>query len=125
MLKKMLYVACLFFTLVLYALNSIPFYNVEVTYGKGSNCIVKNAKIAMFYDSVCATKSKDFNYQNLVEEVGATLQFVEDVNGVKSFYYYSPKISKVQILNGKKVNLHVAVANNYIKIGSPFICGGY
>ena len=125
MLKKMIYVACLFFTLLLYMVYTVPFYNVEVTYGKGSNCIVKNTKVAMFYDSVCVTKNKDFNYQNLANEIGATLQFVEEVNGVVSYYYYSQKIPKMQMLNGKKINLHVAVANNYIKIGSPFIYGGY
>lgn len=124
MLKKALCLLLLFSIFVLSSPISLK-KNIEITNGKNSNCIVQNVYLATFYDSVCITKEKDFNYQNLIKNTGAKLQFVEEAGEIISFYYYSKKIPKCQTINGVKVNLHVAVAKNYIKIGCPLIYGGY
>ncbi|MBO5850867.1 MAG: hypothetical protein J6R29_00860, partial [Clostridia bacterium] len=121
MLKKALCLFCLFSICILYSVNVIPYNNVEVTYGKKSNCTVKNVKVATFYESASIIKERNYNYYNLIKDTNAKLQFVEEVDGVVSYYYYSKKFKKTQNINGTKVNLHIAVSNDFIKIGTPFI----
>ena len=45
--------------------------------------------------------------------------------GVLNIYYYSPKISRIQVIDGKKVNFHVAISDGLITVGVPFIYYGY
>lgn len=125
MLKKVAGLICLFSIFMLYAFNATPRFNVEITYGKKSNCIVQNVLIATFYDSVSATLTRDFNYDVVIEKTQAKLQFVEEVDGIKSYYYYSKKLAKNEVVKEVKVNLQIAVSSNYIKIGSPIIYGGF
>ncbi len=125
MLKKTLCLTCLFFSCILYAQNAIPYKNIEVTYGKKSNCTVNRVNFALFYESASITQEKDFNYQKILKKTNAKLQFIEEVDGVVSYYYYSAKLKKVEVVKGVKVNLHVAVSNDYIKIGTPFIYGSF
>ena len=125
MLKKCIFIVCLFSCCVLYAFSAIPYKNIEVTRGKGSKCSVSKTSLALFYDSASITKESDFNYLSIVEKTQAKLMFIEEVDGVVSYYYYSKKLPKHQVVNGVKVNLHVAVSNDQVKIGTPFIYGGY
>ncbi len=125
MLKKVASLICLFSIFMLYAFNNIPRFNVEITYGKKSNCIVQNVFIATFYDSVSVTLKRDFNYDGIIKKTEAKLQFIEEVNGITSYYYYSKNLANKEVVNGLKVNLQVVVGTNYIKIGSPIIYGGF
>ncbi|MBO5851081.1 MAG: hypothetical protein J6R29_01975 [Clostridia bacterium] len=125
MLKKTLFLLCLFFSCILFAQNAIPYKNIEVTYGKKSNCTVNCVNVALFYESASIIKEKDFNYQKILEKTNAKLQFIEETNGVTSYYYYSSKLHKIEIVNGVKVNLHVAVSSDYIKLGTPFIYASF
>ena len=44
---------------------------------------------------------------------------------VKNYYFFSEKLPKCEIINGKKVNFHVAVKGDKITVGSPIIYYGY
>lgn len=125
MLKKALFLISLTCALTLYAFNIFPYKSVELTLGKGSNCKVINGQIAMFYDSVAITKNAGFNYQNIVDSTGAQLVFVEQIDGVISYYYFSNNLPKIADINGKKVNLHIAVSGEKVKVGTPLIYGGF
>ncbi len=55
----------------------------------------------------------------------ATLVFTEEGEWGKNEYYYSPLIASFCIINGNRINLHVAVNEKGISIGSPLLFGSY
>ncbi len=74
----------------------------------------------------------------LAKEFGAKILFTEEVCGVQSYYCYTPRWLNGVILNGKKINLHIALRvcedrlvqdGEYLLaqgvIGSPIIFDGY
>ena len=44
---------------------------------------------------------------------------------VENYYFFTRKVHGFEIINGKKVNLHVAVNGSNLTIGSPIIYYGY
>lgn len=71
------------------------------------------------------TSDKNFNVESFFDEYKADLVFVEEVNGVRSYYGYSTKIRYGKIINGKRINVHVAIAQNEITVGTPIIYGSF
>ena len=59
------------------------------------------------------------------EKYRAELLIVRTVQDVTDYYYYSPCLGGGVVLEGKKVNLHIAVRGSSANIGSPLIFGGY
>lgn len=51
--------------------------------------------------------------------------FSESGENFSSDYYFSFRIRRYTIINGRKVNLHVCRTSGGYKIGSPMIFGGY
>ena len=51
--------------------------------------------------------------------------FSESGENFSSDYYFSFRIRRYTIINGRKVNLHVCRTSDGYKIGSPMIFGGY
>ncbi len=51
--------------------------------------------------------------------------YSSDIGGVENYYYYSSKISKKEVLSGKKVNVHIAVSSEKVVVGVPIIYYGY
>lgn len=51
--------------------------------------------------------------------------FSESGENFSSDYYFSFRIRRYTIINGRKVNLHVCRTSGGYKIGSPIIFGGY
>ncbi len=68
---------------------------------------------------------KDISVIDILSSFNAQLVFSESTAEGVSFYAYSKNIKYTQNINDKKVNLHVFVANEYIKIGSPLIYGSF
>ena len=58
------------------------------------------------------------------EEIMQDLQ-AETAGGTQSFYAYSKKLGKSVVINGKKINLHIAVAEDSAVVGTPIIFGGF
>ena len=44
---------------------------------------------------------------------------------IENYYFFSKKLPKCEVINGKKVNLHVAVSKDKVTMGSPIIYYGY
>lgn len=44
---------------------------------------------------------------------------------VENYYFFSEKVHDFEIINGKKVNIHLAVKKGEIVVGSPIIYYGY
>ncbi|MBQ3235043.1 MAG: hypothetical protein IJA97_02670 [Clostridia bacterium] len=63
--------------------------------------------------------------ESLISRYRASMICSDTVDGVECFYYYSPSISKIEVVRGKKVNVHVVKANGKITVGIPFIYYGY
>ena len=69
--------------------------------------------------------------EEIAKKYGATILLKEEVAGVTSYYGYTSKWADGVLLNGKKINLHIALsidenANQSIcVIGSPIIFDGY
>ncbi len=63
--------------------------------------------------------------QRVLATERACVQFVEEVDGVTSYYCYTPQWQESVYVAGKKVNLHIAVGESGCVIGYPIIFGGY
>lgn len=75
-------------------------------------------------ESVAYSAECDYE-QELIKKYNAVEVMRETVDLTTNVYYYSDKISAFIYIKGKKVNLHVAYAENCKSIGIPFIFGGY
>ena len=56
---------------------------------------------------------------------GAELLFCEKACGVESFYAFSPQLFQGVLVNGRTVNLHIAVSETAVAVGSPMIFDGF
>ncbi len=61
----------------------------------------------------------------LLTMFNAELKFIEETDGVKSYYAFSKDIKYKKELGGVTVNLQIAVSENMVKIGSPIIFGSF
>lgn len=69
------------------------------------------------YEGDCAAE--------IAARFGAKLQFTEEACGVVNYYMYAPALGGGVRLNGKTVNLHIAVGNGQTAAGTPLIFGGF
>ncbi len=44
---------------------------------------------------------------------------------IENHYFFSEKVHNFEIINGKKVNVHVAIKGDNLTVGSPIIYYGY
>lgn len=58
-------------------------------------------------------------------EYAAELIFSENASGIQSYYFYSAELPYGILLNGRKVNLHVAIDGDMMSVGTPIIFGGF
>ena len=63
--------------------------------------------------------------EDFISAYDAKLCFAEEIGGTLSFYCYSPRLKGGVILNGRKINLHIAVRAESVAVGTPIIFGGY
>ena len=63
--------------------------------------------------------------KELAEYFGAEILIEEDACGVRSFYGYTPAWRECVYVNGVAVNLHIAIEENRLTVGSPIIFGGF
>ncbi len=60
-----------------------------------------------------------------VQRYGGELIFSQTTGDVTDYYYYAPRLQGGVLLEGERINLHVAVRGEGACIGSPLIFGGY
>ena len=61
--------------------------------------------------------------EKIVRRYHARLLFEESAEGVRSVYYYTPKLRGYKLINGEKVNLHIAYAVGRTVVGTPILFG--
>jgi len=61
----------------------------------------------------------------ILENFNAKVIFTQSISDIKNIYAYSEEIEDYIILNGQKINLHIAVTKDKTVAGSPIIFGGY
>lgn len=66
-----------------------------------------------------------FNLSNFLNKFNATIVMVESIDDGLSIYAYSSKVRYLKILKGKKVNLHIHLKQDVVRIGSPIIFGSF
>lgn len=62
-------------------------------------------------------------HEALAEKYFARLLFTERAGDVCNYYFYSPVLGGGVVLNGEKVNLHIAVRGETTVAGTPLIYG--
>lgn len=73
----------------------------------------------------CVIENKNFCLNDFFSKLNAKELFSENVGDIAIYYAYSPQIKYCERVNGKTVNLQVAVSKEYIKVGSPLIYGSF
>ena len=68
---------------------------------------------------------KGFDVEKLVSDFRAEAVRVEKAGEVTSLYYYTDKIPYFKTIGGKKINLHVAIDNDTVTVGTPIIFGSF
>ena len=63
--------------------------------------------------------------KELIERFHAEILMIEEAAGVMNYYCYSSALDSCIELNGKRVNLHVAVSGDRTAAGTPVIFGGF
>ena len=69
------------------------------------------------YQSDCA--------EELLRAYRARVLFIEEAAGMVSYYCYSPLFGEGLLLNGKRVNLHIAAGRGQTAAGTPLLFGGF
>ena len=80
-------------------------------------------------ESVCFAVAADVSADKLAEEIagryGAEILFTESAAGVAAFYCYTTAWDSGIVVNGQRVNLHIAVGGALCTVGTPIIFGGF
>ena len=101
------------------------------TNSNSSNCNFKSVNRLNYcfyinvYGEECSIRKKGFNLEEFLDKFSAQLIFVEQTENTVSYYAYSKKIKYLQIIKGQKINLHVAVDDDMVYLGSPVIYGSF
>ena len=67
----------------------------------------------------------DLQAKNIIKQSSAKLLLIEQAGGVCSYYAYSKNLGDGVVVNGQKVNLHVAISGERLVVGTPIIFGGF
>jgi hypothetical protein len=141
MAKKFLTLAFAFISMAfIWFVNSKPLFNnlgdgyevyLKSNSSKAQIVSVLKSNLWLYpqrYGEACVIKDNNLAEKNpldYIQNFGGKLIFSEQTEQGISYYGYSPRIKYAKILNGKKINLHLFVGENYSKIGSPIIYGSY
>ena len=86
-----------------------------------------NAEIErLFLTDVCGESAeyKNFNLNSYLKQVKGKVVFTEELSDSTNYYCTADLPYSVEI-NGHKINLHVCVKKDSVKVASPIIFGGY
>lgn len=82
---------------------------------KFSNVIGKSYKFNSLY----------FNLQEFIKKNNFKLEITQNLEGVKIFYLYSNSLCAQKKVNGKMINLQLAVTKEFVVAGCPVILGTF
>lgn len=133
MFKKLL--AIIFCALLLLTLFNFTYFNSRLVLGgvgvehklfasSSSSQIVEVGYFGRFTAKVKAetcVAGEEFNLSSFLQSKNAVIVFTETCSAGVNVYAFSPEIYYLEKINGKKINIHVFIGENDIKIGSPII----
>ena len=127
MLKYFLAIMLVFITSCIYLLK-VPFIANSTTQtcvnGKSSGSFINGLTFTQ-NDGCFITLTSEKECENFLRDLNLKKVHYEEVNGVKNYYYFTNKLFKKEVINGKSVNIHIAVSSDKISLGYPIIYGGY
>lgn len=138
-MKKIIAVilSCLILSTSLYITNNLPVfkdysneYEVYLSDYSDTSKQIKVDLLQFLFTSdikgqTIAIRKEQFNLQTFLQDMSAKIVHTSSVSSVTSYYCYSNKIKSYKIVNGVKVNLHVAIQKDSVKVGSPIIYGSF
>ena len=74
---------------------------------------------------VCGEENRDGLVKALLDEFSCKEVWTEEVNGILSYYATSEFLPRKVVVQGSVVNLHIAVREGEVVVGTPIIFGGY
>ncbi len=63
--------------------------------------------------------------ENILKRYGAKVEFIEQNGDSVSYYCYTPKWANTLTLQNQTVNLHIALNESRVVVGTPVIFGGF
>lgn len=134
--KTFILLSCVVFAFSIYLLNALPVIKNAKGYevylqNYSSNAVIKTVDFTdyMFLSDIKGESVKfsaeEFNQTELLNNLNAVIVFTETLDGVYCIYAYSPKIRYRQTVNGKTVNVQIAVRGEQITVGCPIIYGSF
>ncbi len=81
---------------------------------------VKGECVSFEYEGTMSALSEE-----ILSKYDAELQFIEEVDGIISYYAYTPLWREGLQINGYTVNLHIALSQARCVVGTPIIFGGF
>lgn len=130
-------VACLAFAAFAYAKSSVALYKTDgertfYLYSASSQSLMKTGLglcdiPRVRGESVCFAFEQDAEelVKSIFDAYDAEIAFTESACGVTSYYGYGTELDEPIFLDGKAINLHVAVTESRCAVGTPIIFGGY
>ncbi len=106
-----------------YALSGVGENHVLFAQNSSTNirCETTPSFLNKIKAETCTIDFCNFNLQELLDRFSAEVIMIEDYEGGTSYYAYSSKIKYLEMINGNKINLHIAVKSDGVKIGVPII----
>ncbi len=135
MLKKVLtFLACFSFASFLVVTCSMPLFSryekdVKIYLNSNSSLCEETVQDRLLLagktgESFCFEKG-EIEIEQIFDDFRAEIIMVEEIEEGQSIYAYSKKIPCYKIIKGKKINLHVFVAKDTVKVGAPLIFGSF
>ena len=104
----------------------------HVGYLTNSSSAIRTVKLTnslpVFYairGESCSFTATDFDVDGFFNKYGATKVITEQTEFGVSYYAYSPQIKYKERISNTNVNLHVAIYQDRITIGTPIIYGSF
>ena len=126
------------------ALLSLVFFSRSPVFSEGKKVEYYIGKDGSSCTVISVTAGKEQNYhkyfdlngeaisglnraavEKIKKDLNAVTVMTETVGIINSEYLYSKKVPCYKLINGKKVNIHIAYDGAEYKVGTPIIFGGY
>ena len=95
--------------------------------GKSSGEFIKGeiSLDKIFLIDGASIKTDSYNIEEKLNLLNAKKVHYFTDGEVENYYFFSEKVHNFEIIDGKKVNIHIAVKKGEVVVGSPVIYYGY
>ena len=127
-------IACLLFMVFLVITCSMPIFyrygkQVKVYINSNSSLCQETLGIKLLQagkmgESFSFNKG-EIDIEKILSDFEAEILFVESIKEGQSLYAYSKKIPYYKTISGRRINLHLFVTKELVKVGTPLIFGSF